>query len=133
MDGGLLTLTSGDLLLDRYRILNRFTGGMGILFTVVDTHGGHRYAVKTVKPVHRDNAEVLALFGQEARTWIALGRHESLVEALWFVERDEGPFLFLEFVEGSDLAEVLARGRLPLLRSLDLALQCAAGMTYAHS
>ena len=38
----------GDRLLDRYLIQNRFSGGMGVLWTVTDARTDSPYAIKTV-------------------------------------------------------------------------------------
>ncbi|MHC4134567.1 MAG: protein kinase domain-containing protein [Planctomycetota bacterium] len=105
---------------------------MGLLWTVTDAHTGHRYALKTLRPERRSDALVEA-FRREAQTWIALGRHEHVVQALWLVDEAPGPFLVLEFVPGRNLADVVSEGPLELARALDLALQCASGLVYAHA
>ncbi|MGH7163328.1 MAG: serine/threonine-protein kinase, partial [Planctomycetota bacterium] len=122
----------GERLLDRFRIDAVFTGGMGILCAVTDGHTGRRYAVKTVKPGHRGDPDVLRRFLDEARTWIDLDFHVNLVQALWLIDAPPAPLLFLEYVAGPDLAALLERGPLPLARALDFAMQCASGMAYAH-
>jgi len=104
---------------------------MGELRAVTDTHSGRRYAFKGPKP--DAPAAVRARFREEALVWIALGHHENVVEALWLIEEDPGPFLVLEYVEGRNLADVLAERPPALPRALDLALQCAAGLHYAHT
>jgi tetratricopeptide (TPR) repeat protein len=122
----------GDRLLDRFRVDAVFRGGMGLLWTVTDAHTGHRYAIKTLRPERRSVALVEA-FRREAQTWIALGGHEHVVQALWLVDEASGPFLVLEFVDGPDLAAVLSGEPVDLLRALDLAMQCASGLVYAHT
>ncbi|MHC4730415.1 MAG: protein kinase domain-containing protein, partial [Planctomycetota bacterium] len=99
---------------------------------MTDAHTGHRYALKTLRPERRSDALVEA-FRREAQTWIALGRHEHVVQALWLVDEAPGPFLVLEFVPGRNLADVVSEGPLELARALDLALQCASGLVYAHA
>jgi len=123
----------GERLLDRFRIDAVHTGGMGVLCAVTDAHTGRRYAVKTVKPEHRRDKAMLERFLKEARTWIDLDWHENLVQALWLVDAAEAPYLFLEFVDGPDLATVLEKGPIPLARALDLGMQMARGMAYAHA
>ncbi len=122
-------------MLDRFRVDQEFTGGMGLLWAVTDAHTGRRYAIKTIKPELSDQQEVLDGFLDQARTWIALDRHPHLVQAFWLIEETaDGPFLVLEFVDGCNLAELLeAEGPLPVARALDLAMQCAAGLSYAHT
>ncbi len=133
MSSTLQKLVPGDRLLGRFRIDACFTGGMGLLWGVTDAHTGRRYAIKTIKPDGLAEPRVRARFREEAETWIGLGRHDHLVQAFWMLEAPEAPFLFLEFVPGRDLATLLEQGPLPLPRALDLAMQCAAGMAYAHA
>ncbi|MHC5051972.1 MAG: serine/threonine-protein kinase, partial [Planctomycetota bacterium] len=102
------------------------------MWTVTDAHTGHRYAVKTLRPEGRSDTLVEA-FRREAQTWIALGRHDHVVQALWLVDEAPGPFLVLEFVEGRNLADEVGKGPLEPARALDLALQCASGLVYAHT
>jgi len=133
MSSILQKLVPGDRLLDRFRIDTCFAGGMGLLWAVTDAHTGRRYAIKTIRPEGLADAAVRTRFREEAETWIGLGRHEHLVQAFWLFESPEAPFLFLEFVPGRDLATMLESGPLPLPRALDLAMQCASGMAYAHA
>jgi tetratricopeptide (TPR) repeat protein len=124
----------GDRLLDRFRIDAVFTGGMGILWACTDAHTGRRYAIKGIKPEDLDRPGFAQSFRREAMTWIALDQHPNLVQALWLIDdNDLGPVLVLEFVDGGDLASRLENGPLPLERGLDLAMQCAAGLQYAHT
>ncbi|MHC4959478.1 MAG: protein kinase domain-containing protein, partial [Planctomycetota bacterium] len=120
-----------DILLDRFRIRNRFEGGMGILWAVTDKGTGQPYAVKTIRDGRNDLTD---RFAEEAQTWIALGRHPNLVQAFWLIEDAGRPYLVLEYVEGRNLRDLLdADGPLDLGRALDLAMQIARGMAYAHS
>jgi len=129
-----LALSAGDLLLDRFRIARAFTGGMGLLWAVTDAHTGRRYAIKTVRPEHAGDERVRKRFREEALTWIALDRHDHLVQALWLIERAPTPFLVLEYVDGPDLARLLAdSGPMSVARTVDLAMQFASGMAYAHT
>jgi tetratricopeptide (TPR) repeat protein len=121
----------GERLLDRFRIDEVFAGGMGVVYAVTDAHTGRRYALKTVKP-GADGA-ILARFRDEARTWIALGDHPHVVQAFWLIEKEPEPFLVLEYVPGKSLATTLEGGPLGVARAVDLAMQCAAGLAYAHA
>ncbi|MEM8884891.1 MAG: protein kinase [Planctomycetota bacterium] len=133
MADDLLALGVGDELLTRFTIDAVYRGGMGILWAVTDRQTGRPYAVKTIHPSLHEDEEVRAAFEREADTWIALDAHEHLVQALWRIEDKSIPYLVLEYVEGRDLARLLEGGRLPIERALDLAMQCADGMAYAHT
>jgi tetratricopeptide (TPR) repeat protein len=119
----------GERLFDRFRVDEVFAGGMGVVYAVTDVHTGRRYALKTVK--RPADAAVLDRFREEARTWIGLGEHPHVVQAFWLIESPD-PFLVLEYVKGESLAAILARGPLGVRRALDLAMQCASGLAYAH-
>jgi len=102
---------------------------MAVVYAVTDAHTGRRYALKTVKP--GADAAVLDRFREEARTWTLLGEHPHVVQAFWLIENPE-PFLVLEYVPGRSLAAILAEGPVGVRRALDLAMQCASGLGYAH-
>jgi len=133
MTRDLLNLEPGDRLLERYRIDAVLRGGMGLLWPVTDIQTGRRYAIKTMRPELAAESGVREAFLREADTWIALDQHDNLVHALWLIEEEPAPFLVLEWVEGMDLAALLAGEPLSVGRAVDLAMQCAAGMAYAHT
>ncbi|HEX5138561.1 MAG TPA: protein kinase, partial [Planctomycetota bacterium] len=120
----------GERLFDRFRVDEIFAGGMGVVYAVTDAHTGRRYALKT--PKRPAGADVVARFREEARTWISLGEHPHIVQAFWLIEAPD-PYLVLEYVPGESLAAILERGPVGVCRALDLAMQCAAGLLYAHS
>ncbi len=45
----------------------------------------------------------------------------------------EGPYLVLELLRGTTLAEALSRGRLPVPEALHIALEVARGLSHAHA
>ncbi|MHC4848901.1 MAG: serine/threonine-protein kinase [Planctomycetota bacterium] len=133
MSADLLALGTGDLLLDRFVIDASFQGGMGLLWTATDHQTGRRYAIKTIRPSLAGDEVVAAAFRREADTWIALDHHDHLVQALWVTEDELAPFLVLEYVGGRDLGALLDDRPFSLERALDLAMQIASGMAYAHT
>jgi tetratricopeptide (TPR) repeat protein len=102
---------------------------MAVVYAVTDAHTGRRYALKTPRP--SADASVLDRFREEARTWVGLGEHPHVVQAFWLIE-DPEPYLVLEYVGGRSLAALLGDGPLGVKRALDLAMQCASGLAYAH-
>jgi len=133
MTRDLLNLKPGDRLLERFRIDAVLRGGMGLLWPVTDVQTGRRYAVKTIRPELAGESGVHDAFAREAETWIALDAHNNLVHALWMVDEEPAPFLVLEWVEGGDLESLLREGALSVGRAVDFAMQCSAGMAYAHA
>ncbi|MEZ0231094.1 MAG: protein kinase, partial [Planctomycetota bacterium] len=83
-------------------------GGMGVVFEARSTTGA-RAALKIVKPdqVTRDS---LARFEREARSLMRVD-HPNVVRILDSGEEDGVAFLALEFVDGPNLGEKLAKGK----------------------
>ena len=53
--------------------------------------------------------EVVERFRREGRAYARL-RHEAIVQVHDLVEKDEGLYLVTEFVDGTDLSRLLAKG-----------------------
>jgi tetratricopeptide (TPR) repeat protein/predicted Zn-ribbon and HTH transcriptional regulator len=128
-----MAIAEGDTLDGRYKVLGVHPGGMGVVYILEDRDTGEIHAAKTVKPELRDDLRVRRRFEGEVRTWIRLGRHENLVEAKFVRDLAGLPFLFLEFIEGPTLAEVLAADApFNLSQAVDFAIQAARGLTHAQ-
>lgn len=119
---------------DQFVVLDRYTGGMGIVLVVLDELTQHKYAVKTLKPELLDNPTAIDRFRHEARTWLSLGHHPNLVYAAVYREIGGVPLLFIEYVDGVSLADLLRIERMLYLpQALAFALQICEGMEYLHS
>jgi WD40 repeat protein/tRNA A-37 threonylcarbamoyl transferase component Bud32 len=131
----------GDRILDTYEVVDIFTsGGMGLVYRVHHRGWKIELAVKSPRQkyfqtqAHKDN------FIREAETWIDLGLHPNIVTCYYVRTIDGIPRLFAEFVPGGSLKDWIADGRLyeggkekALECILDIAIQFAWGLAYAHS
>lgn len=129
----------GDLILDVYQVKQIFTGGgMGLVYRVHHRNWGIDLALKSPRP------EIIARFGEEdfireANTWVELGLHPYIVTC-YYVRKIAGfPRIFAEYVEGGSLRDWIDDRRLyaggqahALARVLDIAIQFAWGLAYAH-
>ncbi|MHB8993753.1 MAG: outer membrane protein assembly factor BamB family protein [Armatimonadota bacterium] len=88
---------------NQYRVTEKHFGGMSIVYIVLDEFSQRRFAVKTLKEELLSDRTAISRFSAEARTWMNLGRHDNIVEAIIYREIDGQPFLFLEYVEGANL------------------------------
>ena len=106
-------------------------GGMGEVYRARDTQLDRDVAVKILPAAVADDAERLARLRREARMLAALN-HPNIA-AVHGLE-DAGPMtaLVMELVAGEDLAQRLARGRLPFAEAQPIALQIAAALEAAH-
>lgn len=129
----------GEVILGVYevkRLLGR--GGMGSVYQVHHRGWDMDLAVKWPKPealVARRGAD---LFERECETWVNLGLHPNIT-ACYYVRRLGGiPRVFAEFVAGGNLAHWIRHqkvyaGAQALERMLDILIQIAWGLRYAHS
>jgi tetratricopeptide (TPR) repeat protein len=122
----------GEVLLDRFRIEDLMYGGMGFVYKVKDLKGSGFKAVKTYHNKYLWNRKVVENFLEEANTWIRLGRHANIVEAMFVQEVRGRPCVFIEFVEGEDLSTLISHRRLTLRLSIAFAIQFCRGMIYAQ-
>ncbi|HDN04333.1 MAG TPA: serine/threonine protein kinase [Chloroflexi bacterium] len=102
-----MTLNQGQLLRDRYRIIEVLGhGGMGSIFRAVDENLGLEVAVKENLFTIDDYARQ---FRREA-TILASLRHPHLPRVSdHFTVEDQGQYLIMDYIEGEDLQERLER------------------------
>ncbi len=117
-----------------YRILSRLGGGgMGAVYRAVHERMGRQVALKVLKPEIQNNAALQQRFDREVRAAAKLS-HPNIVTALDARSHDSVHFLVTELVEGSDLDHhVRQHGPLSVPQAVDVMLQAARGMSYAHS
>jgi serine/threonine-protein kinase len=126
--------TKGDLINDQYEVLQRFSGGMGYVYVVLDQVTRKRLALKTPKDELVDHERIMTRFEREARTWINLGDHENVVRAIVF-QRHPQPLLLLEYIEGPSLRQLISSdpGGMAFGQVLRFAVQIADGLAYSHT
>jgi serine/threonine protein kinase/Tol biopolymer transport system component len=103
-------------------------GGMGEVYRARDTRLDRDVAIKVLPDAFAQDRERLARFERESRTLAALNHpHVAHVYGV------ESGALIMEFVDGEDLAERLARdGAMPIGDALPVALQIAEALEAAH-
>ncbi|MCI0657197.1 MAG: protein kinase [Acidobacteria bacterium] len=104
---------------------------MGEVYRARDSRLGREVALKILPEAFAQDPARLARFDREARTLASL--HHPNIASLFGLEEVVGQrFLLMELVEGEDLADRLARGRLPLDEALEIGRQIAEGLEAAH-
>ena len=131
----------GDVIEDLYEVLQLITaGGMGLVYRVHHRGWGIDLAVKTPRPDLVSSAQQITDFETEADTWVGLGSHPQVVACVYVRHLDGLPRVFAEWIDGGSLSEAIEAGRLyegdhneVLARILDVAIQFAWGLDYAHA
>ncbi|HJL14900.1 MAG TPA: protein kinase [Sandaracinaceae bacterium LLY-WYZ-13_1] len=125
----------GTMLQDKYRVVRKLgQGGMGMVYEGEHTLIGRRVAIKTLLPKYATDPEVVTRFRREAQAATAIG-HEHIVEVTDLGTLDDGGiFLVLEYLEGSDLGDLIAReGPQPVGRIVHIVCQLCEALSAAHA
>ncbi len=124
----------------KYLLLDKIaTGGMAEIFIAMTRGlGGFEkiLVIKRILPHHTANKEFLSMFIDEARLTVQLN-HSNIVQIYDFGEVQGHYYLAMEYVEGKNLREILARiedlgEKMPLPHVLFLVSEIAKGLDYAH-
>jgi len=125
----------GDILADKYeveRVLGQ--GGMGVVVAARHIQLGQRVALKFMLPEATRQPGAADRFLREARAAVKL-RSEHVARVLDVGTLTSGaPYTVMEFLEGSDLGELLhQRGPLPPVQAVTYILQACLAMDEAHA
>ncbi len=122
----------------RYEVIKTIgKGAMGVVYKARDPLLDRVVAVKTISAPQNQGKRVrsafLERFQREAKA-AAKMQHPAIV-TIFDVGLDEtsgAPFMVLEYLPGESLADRLDRVRLPLERSVQIALDLASALSFAH-
>jgi serine/threonine protein kinase len=117
----------------KYAVLAKVADGtMGTVYKARDEQTGVVVAIKVAAPELVRDAVMLKRFEQEFRAVTDLN-HPNIVRGLDFGWQGPKPYLVMEFVDGQDLWERIARvGRLPQAEAVGYIVQVARGLQQAH-
>jgi len=130
----------GDVILDLYEVKEVHTGGgMGLVYKVLHKGWNTELAVKSPREDYFKTEEQKKDFIKECEIWIDLGLHPHVVSCYYVRNLGNIPRVFAEYVEGGNLKEWINSRKLyeggpdkALERILDIAIQMAWGIQYAH-
>ncbi len=128
---GVHLLPTGSL--ESLEILGRHgSGAFGVVFRARPRDGDTLYAVKALKPEHRQDRDARERFLREARAIQGID-HRNVIKIRGVGEEGGTPYAVMEFVEGPDLGTLLLReGALPPARAARLAAGVARGLEAIH-
>jgi serine/threonine protein kinase len=116
----------------RYQIENEVgRGSMGVVYRAHDPQIDRTVALKVLRQDKVTSDAFVRRFLKEAK---AIGRlsHPNIV-AVYDVGEDQGSiYIAMEFLEGEPLQEVIQKGKLALREAVDLVIQVAETLDYAH-
>ena len=123
----------GELLADRYELEELVgTGGMSSVFRAHDRLLDRKVALKILHQHYAADGEYVERFRREARAVAALS-HPNIVTVIDRGAHDGRQFIVFEYVDGENLKRLIERrGQVPVALALELAMQIARGLSFAH-
>lgn len=121
----------------RYHLLERIgSGGMSVVYRAQDLSLGRIVAVKVLQDSLTDDEDFLRRFQREAHSAANL-YHPNIVTVHDIGQDGNLHYIVMEYVDGRTLKQLVRlqnqQGQpLPIIQSLDLAIQICAGIGYAH-
>ena len=120
--------------LGRYRIVSELgRGAMGVVYRAMDPQLDRIVAVKTIRMSSdsEEMAEYLVRFRQEAK---ALGglNHPGIISVFDVGQEGDTAYMAMELLEGVELRHLIAESELSVAQAVDLAVQVAEALSFAH-
>ncbi|WP_419192206.1 protein kinase domain-containing protein [Engelhardtia mirabilis] len=108
-------------------------GGMGAVYLATEKKFDRPVAIKVLLPPSDPSraSEWRQRFEAEARTMAKL-QHDNILTVFDFGQDDELAWMVLEYVNGTNLRELLREGQLTQTEVLDIASQLGAALQHAH-
>ncbi len=133
-------IEKGASLLDTYRVeSDAIKGGMGAVWRVHHAGWNVALAMKQPQTAYFVTEKNKTDFIRECEAWIGLGLHPHIVSCYYVREIGGVPAIFSEWMDGGSLADAIENGELYAgseadrqQRLLDIAIQFARGLHYAH-
>jgi eukaryotic-like serine/threonine-protein kinase len=114
-----------------YHVLRQLgSGGMGLVYEAEDTRLGRRVALKFLQDTNKDPVAV-ERFLREARSASALN-HPGICTIHAIEEHEGQTFIVMELLEGESLEKIIARGPLPVARTISIGIEVADALDAAH-
>ena len=126
-------MKAGDVIAGRYELEELVgTGGMSSVYRAQDRLLERNVALKILHDQHLTDADTVERFRREARA-VAQLSHPNIVTVIDRGEADGKQFIVFEYIAGTSLKALVERGGpLPVRRALELVLQTARGLAFAH-
>ena len=124
---------SNGQVLGHYRIIEQIgAGGMGEVYLAKDLKLNRKVAVKVLHQNLSSDNQASRRLRREAQVAASL-EHPHICAIYEIAETGDCSFIVMQYVEGRTLGDILAKERLSVEKSLDLAIQIADALAEAHS
>ncbi len=123
----------GETIAERYELKEVVgQGGMSTVYKAHDSLLERNVALKVLHHQYNEDEDFVERFKREARS-VAQLQHPNIVTVIDRGEEDGRQYIVFEFIDGENLKELVVRkGRLDVRDALDIALEIARGLAFAH-
>jgi predicted Ser/Thr protein kinase len=118
--------------LGSYRLVRKIAqGGMGVIYEAIQVKLSRKVALKILSDQLANRSEFLQRFEREAKAAAALN-HPNIVQVHDFGEADGRHYIIMEFIEGDNLSNYVAKhGKIPVENALAIIEQAALALKAA--
>ena len=107
-------------------------GGMSSVYRAHDSLLERNVALKVLHQQYNEDEDFVERFKHEARS-VAQLQHPNIVTVIDRGQEDGRQYIVFEYVDGENLKELVVRkGRLDVRDALEIALEIARGLAFAH-
>jgi serine/threonine-protein kinase len=123
----------GETIAERYELEEVIgQGGMSTVYKAHDSLLERNVALKVLHQQYNEDEDFVERFKREARS-VAQLQHPNIVTVIDRGEEAGRQYIVFEFIDGENLKELVVRkGRLDLRAALEIALEVARGLAFAH-
>ena len=123
----------GETIAERYELEELVGhGGMSSVYKAHDSLLERYVALKILHEQYSEDEEFVERFKREARS-VAQLQHPNIVTVIDRGEQDGRQYIVFEYIDGENLKELVVRkGRLEVREALEIALEIAHGLAFAH-
>ena len=123
----------GETIAERYELeIVVGQGGMSTVYKAHDSLLERNVALKVLHQQYNEDEDFVERFKHEARS-VAQLQHPNIVTVIDRGEEDGRQYIVFEFIDGENLKELVVRkGRLAVHDALEIALETARGLAFAH-
>ena len=107
------------------------SGGFGDVYLAEDINLKRKAALKFLAPKYVSDRDFRARFQREARSAATLS-HPNVVTVYEVGEHESHVFIAMEYLQGTELRQLIIDGRLDVDKSVNLIMQIADGLATAH-
>jgi serine/threonine protein kinase len=119
-------------LIGHYRVVASLgSGGMGVVWKAIDTRLNRPVALKAIRETDAPNTDAILRLRAEALAAASLD-HPYICKIYELLETGSATLVVMEFVEGENLADILARRTPHLIDTLRYGSEIAEGLANAH-